>query len=700
MTYWPTSEPSFEKSVWRMSNGLTSAFGRWTRFAEKNGPSGTIFCTVVENWRAVLPYAVLAVLFIFTWAQYAANIPHYQAYSGFTPFEWLVWRADPERFAQDFSNGFDYAKSSFMWLYIVAHEVLGLPADRISQGVIGIELALVVYALSRFSQTILPERSPVALVAIIASYWLTNALTPNLAYFGTPFAGLYYNAATAFWLLSVEAFFGRRYLRSGALMGLTFTIHPIYGMMGGLGLLMMALLRTREILSDRDWSVAGGAAAYTLIAAGWLTLVVGPSSVAGGAIPDDDWYFFTKLTNFHWYPVTMGFFTSEADHLLLPFVAFLLAAIYFWSRSRSSTDVHRLTAGLAVALLVLTAAGIVVSVWPPHTALVKVAMHRASLLLLVVGLVYVVAGLVRDLTDGNAYRRLSCVVGLWAIFNLQAAYHLVPSLLIVAPAWVDMVRTRSRRGRSVAILSVALVSVALGYYAYGYTDLPYLLPSFLAKRALWVPLLIAIIVYSSVRFAPNGRTRAASYLLPLALVAYWYLYGLVDQTTIPSSQIKPAVDFKDAQAWAAENTPPESLFIPGPPPVPVYAWRALSQRPSFGTFREWIYLWSYTSDSKSYERGIERLSLLGVDWTEERFRPRGLKVGYSELLNALKASLLSKDPDWFSMIERKFGVDYLIIGNADLQEGWCFAPVFRNDSFTIMELSSPCGQYGQDVGRN
>lgn len=61
------------------------------------------------------------------------------------------------------------------------------------------------------------------------------------------------------------------------------------------------------------------------------------------------------------------------------------------------------------------------------------------------------------------------------------------------------------------------------------------------------------------------------------------------------------------QEWAKENTPEGTVFHPDPNIN--YAWRDFSERPSFGTPREFVTSWNYTRDQELFNESLARLSV-------------------------------------------------------------------------------------------
>jgi hypothetical protein len=146
-----------------------------------------------------------------------------------------------------------------------------------------------------------------------------------------------------------------------------------------------------------------------------------------------------------------------------------------------------------------------------------------------------------------------------------------------------------------------------------------------------------------------------------------------------------AGDFLDVQLWARNHTKPGSVFMVEP--TMSYGWRQYSQRPSFGTMREWLYAgWIYQSDLAILTEGLRRTALLGVSkedlqnyaWTMAR-RP-----AYSDLTTKLRSAYNNLDGKTLGQLGRENGIAYFVFNRKFRTDVSRLDIVYENKSFAVV----------------
>ena len=112
--------------------------------------------------------------------------------------------------------------------------------------------------------------------------------------------------------------------------------------------------------------------------------------------------------------------------------------------------------------------------------------------------------------------------------------------------------------------------------------------------------------------------------------------------------------FQSFKEWAKENTPEGTVFHPDPNIN--YAWRDFSERPSFGTPREFVTSWIYTQDLGIFNESIERLSIYDDKANELIF---SLEIEeYGEYFS--KRYYENEDVSIFLKLSKLWNVEYFI----------------------------------------
>ena len=142
------------------------------------------------------------------------------------------------------------------------------------------------------------------------------------------------------------------------------------------------------------------------------------------------------------------------------------------------------------------------------------------------------------------------------------------------------------------------------------------------------------------------------------------------------------VAYLDAQKWAREHTPATALFFVDP--TIFYGWSDYSRRSSFGNIRDWTHSWAYNSRREWWQRGADRLALLGL--SVDTYLP--LKQGAKRLNRDAQARFYQADDDWRRMLATDWGVDYFVLRRAPANNSR-LPIVFQNSKFVVLAVRAP-----------
>ncbi|GAB2912767.1 hypothetical protein GCM10027278_36820 [Paralcaligenes ginsengisoli] len=124
-------------------------------------------------------------------------------------------------------------------------------------------------------------------------------------------------------------------------------------------------------------------------------------------------------------------------------------------------------------------------------------------------------------------------------------------------------------------------------------------------------------------------------------------------------------------------------------PTIYYGWRDFSSRSSFGNLREWLHTsWLYDSRKANYLEGKKRFDELGIDLGPylHTYSPNQL-AGFDKLNGDVLKRFYNMDPDWFTNMSTKYGIDYLVLSRQAIHKKYPFQSVFENHSFIVYKLA-------------
>lgn len=327
-------------------------------------------------------------------------------------------------------------------------------------------------------------------------------------------------------------------------------------------------------------------------------------------------------------------------------------------------------------MLGVSLAGLAISFFAPAPFLVKLALHRANDLVLLIGLVYVANGLWRDLTADTWWQRALAATALLSPWFVRP-FPMLVSVALAAPAWW---RALGRRGASaadwiVAALVLGVVLLSGLYFAAGiWTGLSpsafFRDSSALGMFALFL-LACALITVRFGRHAVQGVVLVAALILALG----W------SNDKAETRGVARERDYLRAQVWAREHTPNNALFMTDP--TIYYGWRDYSRRSSFGNLREWLHTsWLYDSNFKRYTEGLRRFGEFDID-LEPYLRMRPPDAAQKPLTDELRKRYYAASDDWRINLARRHGIDFFVFERGRMLGPTSLRVVYENENFMI-----------------
>lgn len=563
------------------------------------------------RYEAIAAWIVITVIALAIWWFNTLHLVDRLAWDGLSPTMLVAQYRHPAWFTKDYPSGIiELLKSAPMWLYVVG-DWARVSAVVLMKGLIGVEIILLAGAAYWFAARYYPASSRVVPV-ICAIFVISGSLRRcDLARFSDPVYGWVYSYAEAAVLIGLMFAIERRIVWSAILFAIAFICHPILALFGAV-FAGAALALNWQRLEFRTFLLAG--ATFLVVAGGWSAMISASGHLGGGGIPSDMYVAVTRMESMHWYPVTMGLFWERHWERFLPFLTEVLLLLAFLPDQNGRLDERsrQMVAGF-LAILLLTIAGVAISLWVPVPMLIKLALHRSSSIALLIGVLIVVPGLWRDATSGPPVRAALATATFVSCFICSYGTPFVLGVTYTGLIAVEEIPKRGWTPRVCLMLALAAGAALLlvGYSIYGIAS--WRNPQYFGFTGLSLPRLAMVAILISAVALARDRRLVRSVLLLAGIGTLGVLSERADSAFLREPELLvQATDYRAAQLWANQNTPPGTLFMPDP--THFYGWRDFSLRPSFGNSREWLYnAWAYSGDVSAFREGLARVREMGID---------------------------------------------------------------------------------------
>lgn len=623
-----------------------------------------------------------AVIWGLTWYFSTRQIDLVIAWDGWSAIDWVSQMKYPENYTKNFPAGIQvYQHSAFMRIYPWADSLLGIGPEVLVYWVVAFEIGFLGFAVWKLVETIQPNTPQLLRLGVVFLAVCGNGDALDLGRFGTAHTlGLYYGTANALRLLGIVMAIRRRFVWAAVLIALSFMTHAIEGLIAAAFVVAMQATAPPREVANRSGLL--GMMAFSAVAAIWL---LGFQQVAfsGGSIPNELWILLTKAFSVHWYPVEYGLFDLEHTERFMPLLAFVLLLVHYFPRSPWIAVQRKVVAGL-VAVLILSCVGVLISWLVPIPFLIKVSLHRATLLFYLVAMPYVFVGLWRDVIGPSAWRAALAIGTIVSPFLLKPGFPILLAVALVGPSALLAIRERNWSLNALAKAGLICVIVAiLAAYALAGALAPWSI--YFGGR--WIAALTVVgflglwlLAYrKDIPGSPSAVAGAAAACLMIlcASISLYYKGG-------PRVESVPARAFRNAQLWASANTSPTSLFMVDPSIY--YGWRDYSKRSSFGNLREWLHTsWAYDSRSERYAEGMRRFEEFQLPLPAYLGRRRPLS-GFVELTSAVREKFYASSCEWQARLAERYEINYFVFMKDRVVRPPCFLVAYENEGFFIVRV--------------
>lgn len=628
------------------------------------------------------------------------------AVGGFSPVDYVQITAAPQAFENRFPNGVeDLGNSLVFHIYKLAYQ-LGLDPEPVQKMIIVLTVFLFVFAFYFFTSSLLPSAPQVVHFLAILFALGTDVMNHNLARFGS-FASLslgqMYGFAASAALLAIGCAFRQMWTKCWTLVGIVFIFHPSIAIYTFFACGAVALAKPRVMLTKSFWRGSIIGMAIALI---WVALIILPSLRNFPVMSTEDWINWSRFGNSHWYPFSLRVFSQEHFRRITPLLAIILLAFLRLRSEREITKEGKIKWIFAFAsLFILTVSGLLASLYIASPTVIKISLHRASMFLLALSLPLSLSLLWDCLEKGKlAEFFLACVLLLSPVIGQPSGVPFLtgtwgyPLFFSVFLCGADYYFRPSKKiGRYIDFCIGAVILVAFSMTGFlilrSYAGWNHL--AFTGHLSVIVfSLLFSVILFLVPRISQRiffQKTQLLFFLVSLCVIFNVASTLKNSASRVPWRNLEKATAFYEAQLWAKGNTEPGSLFWVDPGIN--YGWEAYSQRPKFGSFRDWIHTgWLYTGNRQHFDEGLRRVRLLGVE--PSFFLLKSLKSGktstgpeYREFEREVQKAFYSLDENDFKKFAGSEGIRYIVL-DKQKAKGLLLSSVYENTYFVIYRVDS------------
>lgn len=607
------------------------------------------------------------------------NVILYTALNGYTPVGMMHSIGSFPDFRGDFPNGeAEMMKSSIGHLYRMLGQA-GTP-DFVGAFLVVVAEALTLFAgglyFARRTNPNLPMWTAFAAAILLGASTIASA---DFGRWGHPFYGSVYNFAYGLGLAAVAAALGRRLSLSGLFLGLAATVHPIITLFFAIPTGIVFLFRLR---SYHPTQIVLSALVAVSLAGAWFLFAYSDTNITGGTIDGQLFVTLTRLMSSHWHPVHIGVFGERAWESVLPATALIaLCAVLMANSPASNLPVDRSLAAAIFVLLVISLIGASLSETSQSPFIIKLALQRASLVAFLLASGLSIPRLVALASTGPMALSIFAAAFVALTFvrshGLPIAGMMIFIVLLLHTRKLDLSILRRRIIWLSLSICIAIPAILMlrGHVQPVANDSRETLQT-LVTISFLLPFLVLVV----------GRFTNSSALTVAAICLGAFLWSKTADPVSSPTDIALGSDYLDVQLWARTYTEPGSIFMVEP--TMSYGWRQYSQRPSFGTMREWLYAgWIYKSDLALLTEGLRRVGLLGVSqedlqkyaWTMPRNK------AYAELTTSVRSTYNNFDRKALTQLSSENNIAYFVFKRSFRADMSDLNVVYQNESFAVVK---------------
>jgi hypothetical protein len=648
------------KTTLKYNNTQNMSSSKWVEFYHNNEVLLLILCSI----------GIASLLAFFQ----CANLDLKVALRGFSPIHYVHLKSIPENFIHNFPSGIEqYDKSLFMWIYPFIFKFLSIEPLLSMKIMIYLEYLGVFLGSLFFSKELFGRNS--LKVGFICGLIYCSAMFTymNISGYGIIFEGQFYNFVEILRILGIILFLREYYMLAGGVFSFSFTLHPVMTLIS-LFFCLGVFLSRPNIIKKKEFIFF--LFIMTFVCGLWSYFIFSPQLGSQTVMSFKDWYQFSKLGNYHFYPFEMGLFNLRSG-VVFAFLSFCLLCISCYPSKESLRDIDRKVAYGVIVLLGTGGLGLFFSKFATSVFLIKICLIRSFDLFFILMLPYLIKTLTDNLANGSLFSR--SLSGATLMTNLLGApIPIVSSFLLSFDAIKKILIDKNLTKKVfLFILSSCLIAYIIYLFSYSLFDKRITLyTGGVTHIGACIGLLLLGGMFNKYKNYIFSFFVVSSLILSVYHTAHHISY---------SSRVTPlARDYKDVQLWAKSNTPSDSLFFVDP--TIHYGWRDFSERSSFGSLREWLHVsWLYNSDGTIFKEGMKRFELFAIN-IDDCFDILPSYEGWQKVMTRFSEKLYKLSAEWYLQHLKPYGVQYIVMQKIPLKVKINLPVLYENSRFIVFKI--------------
>jgi hypothetical protein len=361
--------------------------------------------------------------------------------NGYSPLAVIYSTFDPVVSKIDFPQGAHNLKKSLpMNVYFWFHAYTNFNLIYVLKAYMLFEIYLLLFAHYYFFTTIVKKNIPALSFIFTLIVSLSIIQHMDLARFALPFIwGLYYTIAGSLSIIGITMVLKNKPWFAIASFSLAIMTHPIIAFFGIAASSLIILSRGFDIL--KKYIIPS--IIFVIINLIWFFSFYVNSDIFLGNIPSDYWFSLTKIFNYHWYPFSIGVFTTISQFHFLPMLSIMLLYMFCRIRVKNNNFILSKEIDIFVILLsIITLAGLIISYYEVSPFLIKLSLHRASSLLIVIALIPILYVLWLEINSGRIIKKSLAMLIFLSPFTGSVGFPLVLTLLYTFMILVELFKKK------------------------------------------------------------------------------------------------------------------------------------------------------------------------------------------------------------------------------------------------------------------
>lgn len=646
----------------------------------------------IKSYHQGAYYIALLLISILLFSLYSKDINLITVVRGFSPHDYVNQKINPENFKKNFMGtalADQYDKSLVMRSFYLAKKWINLDPNVFVYPFMGVQTLLFIFSLAYLITKLFDDRF-FTLISVTIIILVPLAGT-NLSNFGNGYAGylrspLYYGFAISFSFFAIGFSVSKRHLPMFLFLMLTSLCHITIGFfscvfLGSYFVFYPNSVRNREFLI--------GLSVFIVIIGSYILSVILSSSISGGGVSVEDWVKSTRMFSFHWYPITMKRFTTNAHKELLPILFTLISFILSSGKVSNKETKNRVTLGI-LSCVFLSIIGVFCVEILQIPAVIKISPQRSTGLVSFIGVLFYCYYLYINIRESNFVIAVVSVVVFVTFLASSSGIALLPLLVFVIyeTKYSRFLSLQSGLRQKIVIISFVTISVVLIFIVNyinvisknTFTHQLSILSFFnvnseydLLLKGGYNPIfedvrfIISMIVLSFmyVFVYRLASLRVKQLFLILSLSGLIFIIPFREYKINSQAKQKFSSDrgFQSVQKWARSSTKNDALFMLDPSHR--CNWRDLSNRSYTGCYREWGQTSIlYDTDKERYIDGKTRMKEFGVDIDNisiKEINNSNIFPYSTRFRNNIKKNYYSLDTRQIVRLANKYDIDYIVM---------------------------------------